>query len=256
MAQGSKIEWTNDTWNPWHGCKKVSKGCKYCYMYRDKERFNQVPTNVIRSVANFKYPLSVKDAKMIFTCSWSDWFIEEADDWRQEAWEIIKRTPKHTYQILTKRPERIVEHLPKDWGDGYPNVWLGISAENQETFDKRMAFFREVKAAIKFISAEPLLDRITLRYEENNGHIDWVIVGGESGNDSGKYIYRPMETNWGIRLANECVNHKIPLFVKQMGTYIAKTQGLKDRHGRDIREFPEALQIRQFPKHYGAENKA
>ena len=111
MAIQSKIQWTNATWNPWHGCKKVSPGCKFCYMYRDKERYNQDPTTVLKSKTKFNAPLQWNEPKLIFTCSWSDWFIEEADQWRAEAWKIIKNTPHHTYQILTKRPERIKDHL-------------------------------------------------------------------------------------------------------------------------------------------------
>ena len=103
--ENTKIQWTEATWNPWHGCQKVSPGCKFCYMYRDKERYGQDATTVLRSKTKFKEPLKWKEPKVIFTCSWSDWFIEEADQWRDEAWETIRKTPQHTYQILTKSPK-------------------------------------------------------------------------------------------------------------------------------------------------------
>jgi protein gp37 len=92
----------------------------------------------------------------VFTCSWSDWFHEDADPWRDEAWEVIRAAPDLTFQILTKRPERIADHLPADWGDGYPNVWLGVTIENRRFVD-RADVLREVPAAVRFISAEPLL---------------------------------------------------------------------------------------------------
>ena len=113
MGANSTIEWTEGTWNPWHGCLKVSPGCAHCYMYRDKRRYGQNPTAVVRSKTAFDAPLKWKEPKTIFTCSWSDFFIAEADAWRKDAWEVIRRSPQHTYQILTKRPERISGHLPK-----------------------------------------------------------------------------------------------------------------------------------------------
>ena len=125
MGHNSKIEWTQATWNPWHGCIKVSAGCKFCYMYRDKERFQQNPMNVTRSKSRFNDPLKWEDPKLVFTCSWSDFFIPQADQWRSAAWDVIRKTPQHTYQILTKRPERIREHLP-GWFDALENVWIGV----------------------------------------------------------------------------------------------------------------------------------
>lgn len=133
MGKTTDIQWTESTWNPWYGCKKVSPGCKNCYMYRDQKRFGKDPQVVTLAAENtFRMPLRLKKPARIFTCSWSDFFIEDADDWRNGAWEIIKKTPQHTYQVLTKRPELIAERLPADWGDGYANVWLGVSVENND----------------------------------------------------------------------------------------------------------------------------
>lgn len=253
MAETSKIQWTEATWNPWHGCKKVSEGCKYCYMYRDKERYGQDPTNVMRSKANFKNPLKWKEPKIIFTCSWSDWFVEEADEWRDEAWKVIKDTPQHTYQILTKRPERILEHLPNDWGEGYPNVWLGVSVENSKT-EHRIYELMNIPATIRFLSIEPMIGPVEL-YEDNMGSslqfghlIHWVIVGGESGNDTGKYLYRPCQLNWIDSIIKQSRGVGVPVFVKQLGTSLSKELGLKDKHGGDITEWSNILQIREMPK--------
>lgn len=153
MAQESKIQWTNATVNFWTGCKKVSPGCKFCYMYRDKERYGLDPTQVARTAdKTFYAALKWKEPKLIFTCSWSDFFIEEADDaWRADAWQVIRQTPQHTWQILTKRPERIAACLPVDWGEGYPNVWLGVSVENAANFDKRVPILNGIPAHVRFI---------------------------------------------------------------------------------------------------------
>lgn len=243
MGETSAIQWTQATWNPWHGCKKVSEGCKFCYMYRDKERYGQDPTSVLRSKTKFNDPLKWKEPKIIFTCSWSDWFIDEADEWRPEAWKIIKSTPHHTYQILTKRPERIADHLPPDWGFGYPNVWLGVSVENQERIS-RILVLSKIPAVIKFISAEPLLGPLDLPLDDK---IDWIIVGGESGNDKGKYGYRSCNIEWIKEIIEQGRAATLPVFVKQLGTSLAYQQGLKDSHGGDWKEWPEWLRVRQMP---------
>lgn len=246
MGTQTGISWTESTWNPWHGCKKVSSGCKYCYMFRDKEKYGQNPNVVQKSKTKFTEPLKWEEPKLIFTCSWSDWFIEEADSWRDEAWKIIKDTPQHTYQILTKRPERIAGHLPADWGAGYPNVWLGVSTENQAAANVRIPILLEIPAAVRFISAEPLLGAISARHLIQQ--LDWVIIGGESGNETGKWLYRPCNLNWISSLIKDCEKDEIPVFVKQFGTHLAKLLQFEDRHGGEISEFPAEFQIRQFPK--------
>ncbi|MDP1891488.1 MAG: DUF5131 family protein, partial [Gemmatimonadaceae bacterium] len=138
MGKETGIAWTQHTWNPWQGCTKVSPGCAHCYMFRDKKRYGNDPEVVIRSKpATFNKPLSWREPARVFTCSWSDWFHEAADGWRDEAWDIVRRTPHLTYQILTKRPERILAHLPWGaYGDPWPNVWLGVSLENQRWVER------------------------------------------------------------------------------------------------------------------------
>lgn len=225
-------------------------------MYRDKERWNQDGSKIYRSApATFNKPLHYKEPALVFTCSWSDWFIQEADEWRGEAWEIIKKTPHLTYQILTKRPERIKQCLPPDWGTGYPNVWLGVSAENQEMLDLRVPILEEIPAAVRFVSIEPLIGRIwdfaRLAPYPKNGvdffPIHWAIIGGESGNANGKYGYRDCETDWIETIMQACEYYKIPVFVKQLGTFLAKWNEYKDPHGGDIAEWPKHLQVRQSP---------
>lgn len=246
MGVNSKIEWTEDTWNPWHGCRKVSPGCKYCYMFRDKERYKKDPREIIRSVSNFNAPFRQKTPSLIFTCSWSDFFIKGADAWRGDAWDVIRRTPEHTYQILTKRPENVLNRLPDDWGEnGYKNVWLGVSVENDD-FAHRVDTLFEVPARLRFASAEPIIGPVNFT-PETLKKLDWVIIGGESGNKTGKYRYRPADIAWFEVIIQQCRAAGVPVFVKQLGCHLAESFGLKDRFGKDINEWPAGLQVRQMP---------
>lgn len=249
MAVDSKISWTQDTHNFWTGCKKVSDGCKFCYMYRDKERFKLDPTVVIRAKQNtFTSPLKTHEPRLIFTCSWSDFFIEEADDWRADAWQVIRDTPWHTWQILTKRPERVLQCLPDDWGNGYPNVWLGTTIENQASMH-RLKTLSAIPAKCRFISFEPLIGAIEFsgRQQETLAvTIDWIILGGESGNDNGKYRYRPAEFEWFKTIIDSTPRH-IAIFVKQTGTHLSKLCNYSSRHGTDINEWPGWMRVQQMP---------
>jgi protein gp37 len=253
MGEASAIEWTNATWNPWMGCTKVSPGCARCYMFREQRQYGHDPEVVRRSKTKFTDPLKWPDGRLIFTCSWSDWFHEGADAWRAEAWTIIRETPRHTYQILTKRPERILLHLPPDWGIGYPNVWLGVSVENQR-HAFRAGLLAQVPAAVRFISAEPLLGHVDLRpwlgqidrrdgvfaddpmaavlmqdcVDQGLGDarrlLDWVIAGGESGPKS-----RPMDLAWARDLRDQCLAAHVPFFLKQLGGWPDKRGGDRAR---------------------------
>lgn len=232
MGENSAIEWTDNTWNPWIGCRKVSQGCKHCYMYRDQERYGNDPRTVKRTAdATFYKPLKWKDKARVFTCSWSDFFIEDADEWRGEAWGVIRDTPHLTYQILTKRPENIAVRLPADWGDGYPNVWLGVSVESDDVMG-RVVDLTRVPAIVHFVSFEPLLGPI-MRWLWLRD-VEWAIVGGESGPQA-----RAMNERWAQDIINVCQREGIPVFVKQLG-------GWPDKRG-DIERFPPSLRVRQYP---------
>lgn len=222
MSERSAIEWTEATWNPWMGCTKVSAGCDNCYMFTEQRRYGNDPEVVRRSKTKFADPLKWKDPKVIFTCSWSDWFHKDADPWRDEAWDIIRRTPQHTYQILTKRPGRIARHLPPDWGDGYPNVWLGTSVESQDVAYRAWHLVRAVTARVLFLSCEPLLGPVDLtkvRINEDTtvdlrAGFKWVIVGGESGPNT-----RAMEIDWARSLRDQCHEAGVAFFLKQLGGF-------------------------------------
>lgn len=234
MAEKSLIEWTDATWNPWHGCEKVSPGCKHCYMYRGKLRYGQNPRTVSRSRTTFQDPLEWREPRHIFACSWSDWFIEEADKWRDEAWDVIRRTPHHTYQILTKRPERIVQNLPHDWYGGWSNVWLGVSIETQDYLFRKETL-RSVPSWVRFISAEPLLGPLELGSLEG---IHWVITGGESGPKA-----RPMDLEWVRSIRNQCLSSGVAFFHKQHGgtSMTNGTWGGRLLDGRLWNGMPDAL---------------
>jgi protein gp37 len=158
------------------------------------------------SRATFRAPLSRKwhEPLDIFSASLSDFFIDQADDWRQDAWEVIRQTPQHRYLLLTKRPERIMDHFPSGWP--WPHVWLGVSIETP-AYHWRADVLRSIPAAGRFLSCEPLLaDLGTL----NLDGIGWVIIGGESGKG-----HRPMTISWVESLAQQCIQAGLPLFVKQ-----------------------------------------
>lgn len=238
MAEKTGITWTGSTWNPWYGCEKVSQGCKLCYAEREFEKRGQNFRLVTRSKTKFNDPLkwarnkTILDNSMIFTCSLSDWFIPAADEWRDEAWDIIRNTP-YIYQILTKRPENIISRLPKDWGEGWPNVWLGVSVESQE-YLKRAEILADIPAALRFISYEPALGRID--FTPILKSYRWLISGGESG-----YNPRPSYEDWFEYTREQCRRFGVAYFHKQNGGnhMIDGAWGGKTLKGRIYQAFPE-----------------
>lgn len=246
MGKETKIQWSDSTWNPWEGCHKVSAGCMNCYMFRDMKRWGKNPKIPRRtSDKTFNSPLHWKSAQRIFTCSWSDFFIAEADSWRPDAYNIIERTPQHEYLILTKRPERYPVAWPYQETKAPENIWLGVSAETSDLYEKRVGELAKINAAIKFVSIEPLLAWVPLDLSANV--VDWVIVGGESGNKTGKFRYRKCELELIEIIVAECRHYGVPCFVKQLGSDLANRMGLKDKKGGDMEEWPEHLRVREFP---------
>ncbi len=245
MGETSKIQWTDSTWNPWVGCHKISAGCKFCYAERWMKRGGDDFHSIQRtSEKAFYSPLTWKESKRIFTCSLSDFFAEGADTWRDEAWEIIRATPRHTYQILTKRPERVLKVLPTSLDQHFNHVWIGISAEDPRTLRQRAKDFANVRSTVRFLSLEPLLSSVSSELKLTVNDFDWVIVGGESG---GRGNRRTTDLDWIRGVVNVCQAHGIPVFAKQLGSCLAERMRLTDWHGGDISEFPLDLQIRQIP---------
>lgn len=263
MGATSAIEWTDATWNPWRGCRKVSAGCANCYMFREQRRFGKDPATVVRaSPPTFNLPLRLATGTRVFTCSWSDFFIEDADPWRLEAWDIIRERPGLHFLILTKRPENIPDRLPPDWVDGWPNVWLGASIEDQRTADKRIPMLLDTPAVHRFLSYEPALGPVDFSayfggpyvglpgdkvYPNYNPGIDWIIVGGESGPHA-----RPCNVEWIRATVKTCRSAKIPVFVKQLGTKPESPSHCRMRtlspKGADPSEWPTDLRVRETPR--------
>jgi len=273
MGETTKISWTNHTWNPWQGCRKVSPGCKHCYAERlVEDRMGKKFSEIRRSSPKtFNAPLTWKESARVFTCSISDFFIEEADAWRDEAWEIIRRTPHLTYQILTKRPERIEDHLPRtcfdcnQMPDGttlhvygasphrfwpWPNVWLGTSVEDQKYAEVRIPQLVSVPAKVHFLSCEPLLGPIDFfHFTVHAGpdgvtrienmtldglltHVEWVITGGESGPN-----FRAMLVDWARTIRDQCVDAHVPFFFKQSSGPRSEMNPMLD--GKEWRQMPD-----------------
>ena len=255
MGSKSTIEWTDATWNVAVGCTKVDADCKNCYMYRDSYNGTRYePATVRRTTSVFNMPLKLKEPSRIFTSSLTDFFHPAIDAYRHEAWEIIRQCPQHTFQILTKRPERISEHLPAYWDEIRERVWLGTSIGNQGAIHRITDLVLPIGPGIKFLSLEPLHGPIDLALngEADYGHrlgdlLDWVIIGGESGHIQGKYAARPCKLEWIEDLIRQAHEYGIPVFVKQLGSVLAREMRLKDPHGRNMSEWPEELRIREFP---------
>jgi len=223
----TKIEWTEETWNPFVGCSKVSEGCRNCYAVRQAARCESFGISAYQgttrnngslnwsgrinrgSDATWLKPMKLSPS-MIFVNSMSDfWHPAAPDEWRKEALWIMQQTPEHTYQILTKRPENIAPMMSSVKPLAIPdNVWLGVTVEDAKA-KKRIDILRRVPARIRFLSIEPLLESV--------GNLDlrgihWVIIGGESGIGA-----RPMQSDWVREIRDQCVAQKVHMFFKQFG---------------------------------------
>src|SRR3954447_27034809 len=225
---------THRTWNPWRGCTKVSAGCANCYMFRQQREYGRDPA-VVRRTKTWGDPPRWQRAaaragrtEFVFTASWSDWFHDAADPWRGEAWAVVKSCPNLVFQVLTKRPERIADHLPADWGDGYPIVWLGVSVERDD-YCWRADVLTKVPARLRWVCAEPLLGPLP---GLNLDGIGWVVVGGESGPG-----WRPMELAWAAALRPRCRAAGVPFYFKQSNGLYPGRGDLLD--GRRWQALPE-----------------
>ena len=233
MAETTGIEWADATWNPWYGCRKVSPACAHCYAEREMTRFGRDFAKVKRAAnSTFYAPVHWRTPRKIFTCSWSDFFIEDADAWRDEAFNVIDSTHHHTYQILTKRPERIMAALTSGWcppRTQWPiHAWVGVSVENSR-FYARVEHLQRVPARVRFLSIEPLLGPMP---DLPLDGIHWVIVGGESGSD-----FRPLNLDWVRQIRDRCIEKGVAFFFKQKSALLPKKlDRLLD--GKEWNEFP------------------
>lgn len=278
MGENSKIEWCDHTFNLVWGCTRVSQGCTQCYAEALAKRYGHAvwgPKAPRRTMSNsywqqpFKWNAQAagRDVRArVFCSSMADVFEDHPTNnaERPKLWETIFGTEWLDWLLLTKRPENIASMLPDNWGDGYPNVWLGTSVEDQDAANKRIPLLLQIPAAVRFLSVEPMLGPVDLinvsdgprifdclngleigpMYQHTDQpRISWVIFGGESGPGA-----RPMNPRWVSEGLAQCKVARVPAFVKQMGSVIARRVGWKDSKGGDWSEWPREMRVREFPK--------
>lgn len=214
------------SWNLWHGCHKYSEGCENCYMYYlDEVRGVPERASVIRKTGDFDKPLKkdrygrykIPSGYCLRINMTSDTFLEEADKWRDEMWRMIRIRRDVRFYILTKRVPRIADCLPEDWGEGYENVELNISIENQRAFDERWAIFKEIPAKHKGFNLAPLLGAIDITPALASGQIGNVCVGGEGF--GGK---RPCRYDWVKQLSDDCLKYNVNFTFNSTGAVFIK----------------------------------
>ena len=253
MAENSAISWCHHTFNLGWGCYKKSEGCKNCYAERDSKRYGfdiWGEKKIRRLLSRDYYDKPIKwnkkaeelgERHRVFCGSMMDWTDECWYPMLPFLWQMWRDTPSLDWLMLTKNAENIKDCLPPDWSNGYNNVWMGVTAENQKQANIRLPRLIAVPAAIRFISIEPMLEgmnisEIPLDKPDSTPlehGIDWVIVGGESGPNA-----RPMKTLWARSVRNDCKLAEVPFFMKQMpGNTKASREAI-----------PKDLQIREFPE--------
>ena len=230
----------HDIWNPWHGCVKCSEGCKNCYMYAlDKQR-GQDGSVIYKVGNNFDYPLhkdkkgsyKIKSGEQIRICMTSDFFLSEADKWRDESWEIIRKRPDVIFFILTKRPERVKDNLPPWWGDGLENVFFNVTCENQKRADERIPILFSLPFKHKGIMVAPFIGNINIEKYLRKGIIEQIIAGGENYNGA-----RPLYYEWVKNLSDQCKRNNTTfafietgnIFVKDKKVYKIKNKSLQSK---------------------------
>lgn len=211
------------SWNPWHGCRKFSEGCRHCYVYRQDALYDR-DGGAVRRTAAFGLPVQrrrdgrfrIPAGETVYACFTSDFLLEEADAWRADAWAMMRLRRDLTFVFFTKRIERLAGVLPPDWGDGYPNVAIGCTVENQEAVDRRLPVFRAAPVRHKLIVCAPLLGPIDLALDRS-GWCEEVSVGGESGAEA-----RPCDYAWVTDIRAQCVAADVPFCYHQTGARLVK----------------------------------
>jgi protein gp37 len=239
VSLNSHIEWTDATWNPVRGCVKVSPGCKHCYAETFSERFRGVKGHPYEQGFDLRLvpeklfePFSWRSPKLVFVNSMSDLFQTGVpDDYVRLVCQVMATAKWHTYQVLTKRAERLRDQLsgPLSIAAGQENIWWGVSVEDKKHGVPRIEHLRKAPAGVRFLSIEPLLEDLG---EIDLSGISWVIVGGESGPGA-----RPMRKEWVVSIRNQCKAARVPFFFKQWGG-VRKVRNGRALDGRTYDEYP------------------
>lgn len=210
-------------WNPWRGCHKKSEGCKNCYIHRANAR-KGINTDIVYKTEEFYKPIEkdskgnykMKSGQTVFLCFNSDFLIKEADEWRNEAWKMIRIRNDLNFMFITKRIERFTIGLPDDFECGYDNVTVCVTTENQLRANERIPIFKELPIKHKLITIQPMLEKIDISgYLDNT--IEWVVVGGESGNN-----VRPLYYEWVLDVREQCVKNNVNFEFRQVGSIFIK----------------------------------
>ena len=214
------------SWNPWHGCTKISPGCKYCYVYRQDAMYGtEKASSLCRKNADFDLPIRKKrdgkwkipSGKIVFTCFTSDFLLSDADTWREDCWSMIRQRSDCFFYFFTKRIDRLEKCLPSDWGSGYENVIIGCTVENQEMADYRLPIFLSLPICHRTVVAAPMLTPLDLRAYLNPEEVEEVTASGESGQDA-----RPCNYEWILSLRQQCVDSDISFQFHQTGANFIK----------------------------------
>lgn len=209
-------------WNPWRGCRRHSEGCRYCYIHKGDARRGIVTERIVKT-ENFYAPVArnksgaykIKAGQTVYLCFSTDFLLEDADDWREECWQMIRERLDLHFIFLTKRIERFMECIPEDWGDGYENVTVGCTVENQDRADFRLSIFKKLPIKHKNIICQPLIEDINLAPYLDG--IELVVVGGESDRNA-----RPLDYAWVLKIREQCVEKKVHFQFRQCGTHFIK----------------------------------
>lgn len=232
----------HDIWNPWHGCKKCSEGCENCYMYFLDRIHNNGDSSVVMKTSNFNYPLQknrnggykIKSGEMLRVCMTSDFFVEDADEWRSEAWDIIYKRSDVIFFLLTKRPERVAKYLPSDWGEGWENVFFNVTCENQKRADERIPLLLSLPFKHKGIMVAPFIGEVSISKYLEYGQIEQVIADGENYDGARECHYE-----WAKKLYYECVEKDVTFSFLNTGNNYVK-EGISTK-GRSQNAFFEGL---------------
>lgn len=219
----------HDIWNPWHGCRKISEGCDNCYMYFLDKMRGKSGADIYRTKSRFDYPIhkdrsgryKIKSGEMIRVCMTSDFFLEDADKWRDEAWEFMRIRSDVIFFLLTKRPQRVFKCLPDTWGSGWDNIFFNVTCENQRRTDERIPILLELPFKHKGVMCAPFIGGINMEKYLAEGQIEQVICGGENYDGA-----RPCNFEWVQSLRDQCEKYNVNFCFTETGSYLIKNKKL------------------------------